>query len=112
MTKKTTVEPIAEIPDPIDEAIAATEPKPEGPQERRLKADFETVTGGRIIIDVPYPFTPDHFESSVAILMNLRVASDQAEKEDNAKKLVTPDEARGDAAKRILVPVPGGRRPS
>lgn len=107
MTKKTTVEPIEAIKDPIDAAIEATEP--EAPQERRLKADYQTTSGARIIIDVPYPFGPDDFESSVAILMNLRVASEQAAQEDNAGKLVTPDQARQDAAKKILVPLPGGR---
>lgn len=88
--------------DPIDEAIAKTEP--EAPGTRRMKADFVLPGGSTALVDVPYPFGADEFESVVAILMQLRVASDQQVEADKSKGLITPAQARGG----LILPGPRG----
>lgn len=76
--------------DPIDEAIAATDAKPE-----HLIADFTFTDGTTMKLVVPMGFDPDKFETAVAVLMQLRVAAEQA-------KAPRPP---------ILVPQPGLIRP-
>ena len=63
------------VPDPIDTAIAEVEAKAAEPDH--LIADFRFNDGSTMKLIVPIDFDSDKFETAIAMLMQLRLASDQ-----------------------------------
>lgn len=75
-----------EAADPIDEAIAATEPV----KVDSLVNEAVLPDGRKIRLVVPIEFGPDDFETCVSMLMQLRVVSEQrkAQRDDG---LIIPE---------------------